>query len=95
MALGVISMLWSLGISVPGDVSVVGYDNVIEAEFSVPPLTTVHFDKKDMVDTALTLLTQRIIDPDRPTSSVIIPHRIIRRSSTRRRELPATHPSNM
>nr|MBA3528776.1 substrate-binding domain-containing protein [Propionibacteriaceae bacterium] len=88
MALGVLSALWSLGYAVPEDVSVVGYDDIAEAQFAVPPLTTVHFDRSTVAETALALLTERIVDPERSIRSVTVPHSIVRRSSTR-----ARHPS--
>lgn len=85
MALGVLSALWSLGYAVPDDISVVGYDDIAEARYAVPPLTTVHFDRSTVAETALALLTERIADPERPVRSVTVPHSIIRRSSTRPR----------
>ncbi|GAA4166654.1 LacI family DNA-binding transcriptional regulator [Gryllotalpicola daejeonensis] len=42
MALGLIAALRSRGFSVPRDVSVVGFDDVPEAAYFQPPLTTVH-----------------------------------------------------
>lgn len=42
MALGVIEALAEKGIQVPQDVAVVGFDDVEEARFTDPPLTTVH-----------------------------------------------------
>ena len=44
IALGVIGALASLGLAVPGDVSVVGFDDLPFAGFIAPPLTTVHID---------------------------------------------------
>ena len=41
MALGAIEALAARGLSVPEDVSVVGFDDVDEARFATPPLTTV------------------------------------------------------
>jgi LacI family transcriptional regulator len=40
VAIGTIAALHKLGLSVPGDVSVTGMDNIAAAEFSNPPLTT-------------------------------------------------------
>jgi DNA-binding LacI/PurR family transcriptional regulator len=41
MALGVLRTLWERGVRVPGEVSVVGFDDVPEAGYTIPPLTTV------------------------------------------------------
>lgn len=41
MAIGALEGLRSLGLSVPGDVSVLGYDDIPQASMTVPPLTTV------------------------------------------------------
>ncbi|HET9871977.1 MAG TPA: LacI family DNA-binding transcriptional regulator [Propionibacteriaceae bacterium] len=83
MAVGALSVLWSAGFTVPGDVSVTGYDDVAEARFTVPALTTVSFDKRLLSETALRLLADRIADNARPNESVTLPHTIVQRASTR------------
>jgi DNA-binding LacI/PurR family transcriptional regulator len=44
MALGALRALHAKGIAVPGEISVVGYDDLPESRFFEPPLTTVHHD---------------------------------------------------
>jgi DNA-binding LacI/PurR family transcriptional regulator len=44
MALGLLNVLHAEGVAVPGDVSVVGFDDIPEAAFYTPPLTTVRQD---------------------------------------------------
>lgn len=44
MAVGVLRALWERGLSVPGDVSVIGYDDTAESALLIPPLTTVRQD---------------------------------------------------
>jgi DNA-binding LacI/PurR family transcriptional regulator len=44
MALGLLKALSDAGLSVPGDVSVVGFDDIPEASFFTPALTTVRQD---------------------------------------------------
>ena len=44
MAMGLLAALAEAGVSVPGDVSVVGNDDAPEARYMVPPLTTVDLD---------------------------------------------------
>ena len=94
MAIGALSVLWAEGYRVPDDVSVVGYDDVMDASYSVPALTTVRFEKRDLAETALDLLIQRIADHDREITSVMVPHSIVRRLSTRPRELAREIPGN-
>ncbi|MDG4825887.1 LacI family DNA-binding transcriptional regulator [Asanoa sp. WMMD1127] len=44
MAFGLLNAFYEAGLRVPEDVSVVGFDNVPEAPYSIPPLTTVRQD---------------------------------------------------
>ena len=83
MAMGALSVLWAEGHHVPDDVSVVGYDDVMDAAYSVPALTTVRFEKRELAETALDLLIQRIADNEREITSVMVQHSIVRRLSTR------------
>lgn len=85
LAMGAMSALWSDGYRVPDDVSIVGYDDIPEAAFTVPPLTTVQVDRVVLAETALDLLARRIADPEHGCSSRMLPHRIVRRQSTRAR----------
>ena len=60
----------------------VGYDNIADGAFAVPPLTTIDFDKPSYATTVLDLLERRIADPLRPIQRVTMPHRLIVRRST-------------
>jgi DNA-binding LacI/PurR family transcriptional regulator len=44
MALGVLWAWWERGLSVPGDVSVIGCDDTAESALLIPPLTTIRQD---------------------------------------------------
>jgi LacI family transcriptional regulator len=48
MALGLLSAFRDRGLSVPDQISVVGFDDIPEAEFMAPPLTTVRLDFFDL-----------------------------------------------
>jgi DNA-binding LacI/PurR family transcriptional regulator len=56
MALGVYDALASAGRSIPGDVSVVGFDDVPEAEWARPTLTTIRQPSADMGGAAMRML---------------------------------------
>jgi DNA-binding LacI/PurR family transcriptional regulator len=60
MALGLMRALAEQGRSVPGDVSVVGFDDIPEAAFFPPPLTTVRQDFGELGRRAMHMLMDRI-----------------------------------
>jgi DNA-binding LacI/PurR family transcriptional regulator len=60
MALGLLRALQEAGRSVPGDVSVVGFDDVPEAAYFTPPLTTVRQDFDEMGRRGVGLLLEGI-----------------------------------
>ncbi|MFZ7089016.1 LacI family DNA-binding transcriptional regulator [Curtobacterium sp. RRHDQ10] len=82
MALGVLSVLADRGVDVPGRVSVAGFDDIQDAAFAVPALTSVSFDKRAIALAALTALERRIEDATAEREVVVIPHRIVTRAST-------------
>lgn len=82
MALGALSELWRAGLSVPGDVHVAGFDDVVEGRFASPPLSTVSFDRRAFAATALELLERRILDRDAPRERRVVPHALAFRAST-------------
>jgi DNA-binding LacI/PurR family transcriptional regulator len=60
MALGVMSAAWELGIDVPRQLSVVGFDDIAMAAYYTPPLTTVIMRSGTVVEQALDLLFRMI-----------------------------------
>jgi DNA-binding LacI/PurR family transcriptional regulator len=64
MALGVLRALAEKGIRVPDDVSVVGIDDIPEAAYFSPPLTTVHIDFTEGGRVAARSLISLIEQPD-------------------------------
>ncbi len=82
MALGAMRALRERGLGIPGDVSVVGFDDIPEAAFFEPPLTTVRQDFAAMGQQAVEYLAQIIEDPHTPPHpQVLYPELIIRRST--------------
>lgn len=74
----------SLGLRVPDDLSVVGFDNVPESALGDPPLTTVEQPIQQMGSEAVRLLLELIEDPSLPPVRVILPTRLVVRQSTLR-----------
>jgi len=56
MAFGVIQAATRLGLSIPGDVSVAGFDDAPGAQFSVPQLTTVRQPVAEMAEAAARMI---------------------------------------
>jgi DNA-binding LacI/PurR family transcriptional regulator len=74
MALGLLRALWEAGRAVPGDVSVVGFDDIPEAAFLIPTLTTVRQDFAAVGHRAIEILRTAIADP---APSADVPARLI------------------
>jgi DNA-binding LacI/PurR family transcriptional regulator len=62
IALGVMRAVHAAGLSIPGDVSVVGFDDTPVAEFLTPPLTTVRLDFADLGRACFALL-RSLLEP--------------------------------
>lgn len=64
LAFGALRALADAGLSVPHDVAVAGFDNVDEARFSIPSLTTVAPDHQQIAETAVRFLVERMRSGD-------------------------------
>lgn len=84
MAFGVMDVLRAeLGLSVPGDVSVVGYDDVPPAAWAGYALTTVRQPAADMAAATVDLLIDQIETPDAAPRKVVLPATLVLRQSAR------------
>ena len=84
MAIGVLRALHEGGKSVPGDISVVGFDDVPEAEFLIPPLTTIRQDFPAVGQRAIDVIRTAINGDELPTSPLLAPELVLRASTDRR-----------
>ena len=80
MALGLLSAFGAAGVDVPGDVSVAGFDDLPDAEFFQPGLTTVRQDFAALAARCVGVL-ERILAGER-ASSVCISGELVIREST-------------
>jgi LacI family transcriptional regulator len=69
MAVGLLSALGMQGVAVPGDLALVGFDDISIARFVNPPLTTVRVDAYGLGRQAVELMLSRG-EPARPVSTV-------------------------
>jgi len=63
MAIGMVRTLHAHGVKVPGDVAIVGFDDIFPASLTDPPLTTVHQPMRKIGERACDRLLERIADP--------------------------------
>ena len=82
LAIGLVAGLHKLGLSVPGDMSLVGIDDIQLAGLMVPTLTTLRPDYVRMANNAIDCLQSRLADPGLPSrESIYAPELIVRESS--------------
>lgn len=66
MAIGLMREARSRGISVPKDLSIIGFDNIFGSDFTTPPLTTIHLPLTELGKDAFGLLLQLLeSDPEK------------------------------
>lgn len=84
MAIGAIRAATQLGLRVPQDVSIVGFDEIELTSYTTPPLTSVSQPKGEIGQLAVSLLLDRIQDPSLPPQRKILSPRLVIRESTMR-----------
>jgi LacI family transcriptional regulator len=81
MAAGIIAGANAMGVAVPKQLGVVGFDDTRVAQMIKPPLTTVRVPMSKMGATAIELLCQRIAEPNRPPAKVSLQAELVVRDS--------------
>jgi DNA-binding LacI/PurR family transcriptional regulator len=82
MALGVMRVLYEAGLEVPGDISIVGFDDIPEASYYAPPLTTVRQAFLEVGTLSMAMLLRRLRgELDGPVKRVVEPDLVVRAST--------------
>jgi LacI family xylobiose transport system transcriptional regulator len=81
-ALGVYEAARSFGLTIPGDLSVVGYDDLRIAQWAGPPLTTVHVPLVAMAEQAVHLVMRLSDEPELAFSRIDLDTTLVVRGST-------------
>jgi LacI family transcriptional regulator len=81
-AVGVLRAAFELGLRVPGDLSVVGFDDLPLASHVVPRLTTVSQPVEKIGQTAAQLLLRQIREPDAIFETIMVATRLVMRESS-------------
>ena len=85
MALGAYEALFERGLRVPDDMSIVGFDDLDEANWAVPPLTTVRQPLSEMASMATRMLLSLVDGEGLETTHVELSTSLVLRQSTRAR----------
>ncbi len=82
IAMGCLAALKNSGLKVPEDISVMGFDDIRFARFFDPPLTTIAQPVEEIGKHCISLLHEKLTDKDAKPEDVILPHKLVVRSST-------------
>jgi LacI family transcriptional regulator len=80
-AFGVMDAIRTAGLRVPHDISVIGFDDIPDARWTHPPLTTVHQPMREMGQRAARMLLQSIEHPDLPPQRIELPTELMVRET--------------
>lgn len=84
-AIGAIRAIYDAGLSVPQDISVIGFDDIVSAAYHKPSLTTVRQPLREMGQKGAEVLLDLIVNPsdEFPEEIVLQPELIVRESTGR------------
>jgi len=83
MAIGALARFKEVGLRVPEDISLVGFNDLPAAKYLEPALTSVHIPMQCIAKTAVELLKDRIADSAQLPRKVYVPPQLMVRNSTR------------
>ncbi|ATG17703.1 TPA: HTH-type transcriptional repressor PurR [Providencia alcalifaciens] len=81
MAMGAICAADEMGLRVPQDISIIGYDNVRNARYFTPALTTIHQPKERLGQMAFAMLLDRIVNKREDAQTIEVHPRLVERRS--------------
>ena len=94
-AMRVIQSCAKLGIRVPGDLSVIGFDDIDTSAYSVPALTTIRQPVEAAAEETVKLLLNMLEGQSNPICHSLAPRLIIRESTTENRAKTIKHKRNI
>jgi LacI family transcriptional regulator, repressor for deo operon, udp, cdd, tsx, nupC, and nupG len=85
LAIGAMRTILSSGLRIPEDIAVVGFDDIEDARYSFPSLTTISPDKENIARLAVARLFERMKGAEVTPASRSVEYRLVVRESTRGR----------
>lgn len=83
-AIGALSAIREMGLNIPRNVSVIGFDNIDLAGETIPPLTTIHVHKSWMGSLGVQALIERVRNPLQPKITTVLATDLIVRDTVAR-----------
>lgn len=83
MVAGAYKAAYELGLSIPDDISIIGFNDIPNAKYMIPPLTTVRLYMEFMGEYAVQLLEERITQGRDICVNVVVPTKLYVRDSVR------------
>lgn len=81
IAIGAYQTAWRHGLSIPQDISIIGYDDITLARYLSPPLSTVHQPKTELGELAVETLLERIKNSQKNNRTLTLEPKIVLRGS--------------
>jgi LacI family transcriptional regulator len=82
-AFGAMDAAREFGLRIPDDISIIGFDDIPQASFVYPKLTTVRQPLEQMGQVAVKMLLEQIEDQNRPPQRVVLATQLVIRDSCR------------
>lgn len=82
LAYPAVNALRDQGVSVPGDISVISFDNLVGGNPNLLPLTSIYAEEIDVAGEGVRTLLERIEDPNLPARTKILPVKIFNQNAT-------------
>ncbi|MEP1587760.1 MAG: LacI family DNA-binding transcriptional regulator [Tateyamaria sp.] len=83
LSIGVLSAIKDAGLKVPGDIGVIGFNDMEMSSWENIALTTIHQPIKQIINSSVELMTAMLDEPDRYPEARLFPCRIIERETLR------------
>lgn len=82
MAIGAIHALNESGLSVPGDMAVLGFDNLTVSQYICGGITSIANPYREMISISLNVLLNRIANPSAPQQHIALKPEVVIRATT-------------
>lgn len=87
LSIGVLSAIKDLGLAVPNDIGIIGFNDMEMASWENIALTTIHQPIKQIVNSSVELMEAMLDEPDRYPEARLFPCRVIERATLRPRPI--------